>query len=369
MAFKMSRCALLLIVCCKFQSSLGFHASPIRPRTCTSTSSSHDAVLRSPGSHSPVGLMVSHINAGIDVHANACIPPVDKPSKLVGRLASASALAFPATMSFLSGVDLLFLQGLALSSVLSSGGFRVKEHFVSYGYGLSMFAQAALGLWLFRDTLTLLQALHTGGVLAYGLRLSLFCLWREGLESFQKRPKRVAKPTSGGSLAVFWGSCSTLYALLFLPCLHALRRLPAAQGFLGISQFGIFCMAVGLLLETVGDYQKSAFKEKQPQTFCDMGLYRLCRHPNYLGEIVWWGGCGVASPGACSAGYHWAFGFLGTFQIFSTIARATKGLEGRQEAKYKSDPLYLTYTSTVPVLFPWTQRFQWGTSGPEVEKG
>lgn len=47
------------------------------------------------------------------------------------------------------------------------------------------FLQAAAAAWLFRDGLHTLSALHVAGLVAYGLRLVLFCRWRDTLPSFQ----------------------------------------------------------------------------------------------------------------------------------------------------------------------------------------
>lgn len=38
----------------------------------------------------------------------------------------------------------IFLQGVAVSLLLSADGFRVREHFVSYGYGFSVAVQVYL---------------------------------------------------------------------------------------------------------------------------------------------------------------------------------------------------------------------------------
>ena len=46
----------------------------------------------------------------------------------------------------------------------------------------------------------------------------------------------------------------------------------------------------GIALEAVADLQKLQFKKVYGDTFCDEGLYRYCKHPNYLGEIMTWVG-------------------------------------------------------------------------------
>ncbi|CAN0368331.1 unnamed protein product, partial [Laminaria digitata] len=133
--------------------------------------------------------------------------------------------------------------------------------------------QAAGAAWIFRDGLHTLSALHVAGLVAYGLRLVLFCRWRDSLSSFQNRRKRLVKPAKQPTKAKgrpypFWGIVSMLYALLALPSVYVMRRLPPAEGWVGVSQAGLAIMAVGLLIEGVADLQKSHFKEKTPQEFC-----------------------------------------------------------------------------------------------------
>jgi steroid 5-alpha reductase family enzyme len=52
------------------------------------------------------------------------------------------------------------------------------------------------------------------------------------------------------------------------------------------------CVAVlGLLIETLADYQKWMFKKAQPRgTFCSAGLWSVSQHPNWFGNIVLWTG-------------------------------------------------------------------------------
>ena len=55
--------------------------------------------------------------------------------------------------------------------------------------------------------------------------------------------------------------------------------------------------ALGLLIEAVADQQKAAHRKKT-NTFVKGGLYRLSRHPNYLGEILFWVGSFIAAIGS-----------------------------------------------------------------------
>ena len=61
---------------------------------------------------------------------------------------------------------------------------------------------------------------------------------------------------------------------------------------------GAVIFLVGRFYETVADYQKFIFKTSplNKDKWCDVGLWKVSRHPNYLGEIcVWWGAFIVSS--------------------------------------------------------------------------
>ncbi|MCY2926249.1 MAG: DUF1295 domain-containing protein [Planctomycetota bacterium] len=247
---------------------------------------------------------------------------------------------------------------LALALLISAAGFIRVYYFVSLGYAFSIAAMAVVTPWLLwggADAWTLLQC---AALLAYGLRLGAFLIHRERRPAFKKemadavdRGKRVR----GFVKLAIWVSVSVLYVLMFSPALLALlaRRTSPGAGPLA-SQFpGLALMAAGLLLEAWSDHQKSAFKTCQPGRFCDTGLYRLVRCPNYLGEAVFWAGAWVAGISAYVHWAHWAMSLAGFVCIVLVMLGSTRRLELKQDERYGSDPEYQDYTRSVPVLFPF----------------
>ena len=84
--------------------------------------------------------------------------------------------------------------------------------------------------------------------------------------------------------------------------------------------------------------------------FIQSGLWALCRHPNYLGEILLWLGVS-SSPCPCSAAAaaHLAvpvFVFVLLTRISGIPMLASRG------KKLGNDPAYQAYLDRTPVLFP-----------------
>lgn len=57
-----------------------------------------------------------------------------------------------------------------------------------------------------------------------------------------------------------------------------------------ISIIGAVIMALGILLESAADLTKNSFKKKQLKQIYNVGLFKIVRCPNYLGEVLTWTG-------------------------------------------------------------------------------
>ncbi len=90
-------------------------------------------------------------------------------------------------------------------------------------------------------------------------------------------------------------------------------------------------MAGALAMETVADNQKSAFKARFPKQFCNTGLYRWSRCPNYLGEILFWVGNWVAGLVFYGSVLIWVASFTGLVCIVLIMLGSTRRLESATE--------------------------------------
>ena len=106
-------------------------------------------------------------------------------------------------------------------------------------------------------------------------------------------------------------------------------------------------------METVADAQKHKFKQQHPKRFCNVGLYKLVRFPNYLGEILVWTGNFIIGTPFYSNWIQWLISISGLIAIIFIMMGSAMRLEEKQEKAYKEDPKYRIFSQNVPVLFPW----------------
>jgi steroid 5-alpha reductase family enzyme len=245
-----------------------------------------------------------------------------------------------------------------LTLLITLVGFYRRVYFISIGYGFSIAAMSLAALILFRENLTLLLLIQAGILIAYGVRLGGFLLHRELTQAaYQKQIKEVhERGKSNRSRDIFiWLGVSVLYVVMFSPTLFMLATpatdLPAWSPFAQV--IGIVVMAAGLLMEALADKQKSDFKAANPKAFCNVGLYRFVRCPNYLGEIMVWTGQWIACLPAYTSPLRVVFSLAGLICIVLIMMGSTKRLEESQDTRYGKLPEYQNYTKSVPVLFPF----------------
>ena len=243
---------------------------------------------------------------------------------------------------------------LAICLWLSALGFKRVEYFVSLGYAGSIAAQALVMPLLYRDTIRGWVLVQSALLLIYGLRLGSFLLFRARAASFQKEAETNAARGAkvGGWMKIgIWVSVSILYVLMFLPALLSMS-LQAGGRAPPSAPFGVALMVLGLGLEACADWQKSRFKKDAPSQICDVGLYRIVRFPNYLGEMVFWLGVWISAISAYQTPLGWSLGGLGFACIELIMVGASRRLELKQTARYGADSAYQAYARRTPILLP-----------------
>lgn len=252
--------------------------------------------------------------------------------------------------------DLMLLFGLAL--VLSSVGFYRVVYFISIGYAFSIVGMAVATPLCHLDNLGWASALQAIFLSIWGVRLGLFLVQRELRQSYSKAIAAVHERSARmglGRKVLIWVGVSFLYVLMFSPSLFSLTTGPAVSSWLYslVQTVGLVTMSGGLLLETVADKQKSDFKVHHPSQFCAVGLYKTVRCPNYLGEIGFWVGNWMLGVLYYDTPFKWIASLIGVICIILIMMGSTKRLEESQDHRYGSQPAYLAYVRTVPVLLPF----------------
>ncbi len=245
---------------------------------------------------------------------------------------------------------LLFVAAMLISSI----GFYKYVYFISLGYGFSIAGLGALMLIMFRNNLSVGTVLACVLFIIYGIRLGGFLLIRElksaAYRGAMKKEIKDGSTMKFGVKCAIWITCAALYVTQVLPVFY---RLLNGEKTDGCCIAGIFIMAFGIIFESVADWQKNKSKKKNPKRFCDTGLYKIVRCPNYLGEMIFWTGVLISGVNVLSGVGQWILALVGYIGIIFVMFSGARRLELRQNKNYGDDPEYQKYVKTVPIMVPF----------------
>lgn len=269
----------------------------------------------------------------------------------------------------MENTSILIEYAFFVALVVTAIGFRNTVWFISIGYAFSMAVMALMLFSFYFQHFQDYNLVHAGLILAWGLRLGFYLSRRELNKNYQ-----TATTESRGifRLSIFakvaiWLLVSVLYTSMFSPAILALRGIVRFGKYsMFVIWLGLAIMTMGLIIESLADRQKSKFKNQYPNRFCDIGLYKWVRFPNYFGEILFWTGNQIVAISFLVFWWEWLMVFSGWILLVSVMINSSKRLERKQELRYGDDPDYNIYKVSVPVLFPWLPIFSLNSNRNEI---
>ena len=252
--------------------------------------------------------------------------------------------------------DLLGILAI-VCAVLCAVGFYKFVYFLSIGYG---FAVAGGGIAVFIMALVVgteaplwVLLVQAALFLAYGIRLSGFLLVREIKNAAYRKTLKEAtgneKKMPFFVLFTIWVCVAILYTAQVSPMLFRVTN--NTTGVI-LPVIGFAVSVFGLILESIADNQKSAQKKENPDMVATKGLYKMCRCPNYLGEIIFWTGVFVSGINTYSTVGQWITAIIAYICIVFIMFNGAQRLEKRQMERYGNDKAYNEYADKTPIIIP-----------------
>ena len=218
-------------------------------------------------------------------------------------------------------------------------------------YSLSFIVIAPLLLTANGMNFSFQQLIVTLAIVLWGIRLGSYLFSRilitktdDRFDDKRNNPKK---------LTAFWILQITAVWLIMIPySFYLTSRTVGGMKFITLAGLAVY--AVGMLIESVSDYQKFIFK-KQPENkgkWMEDGLWHWSRHPNYFGEmLVWWGLFAVALPYLTGLEILALIGpvFITFLLLFVS---GIPLLEKSADKKYGTNPDYLVYRNSTSLLIP-----------------
>lgn len=188
-------------------------------------------------------------------------------------------------------------------------------------------------------------------VTVWGLRLSLYLLWRNWGEPEDHRYQAFRRRF--GPQRYWWVSLfqvfllqGTLSWIIGAPLWGA----QASGGPLGwLDAIAIAVWLVGFAFEAGGDWQLTRFRAHRtdPDAVLDTGFWRYTRHPNYFGDAACWWAYGLLAVAA--GAWPWALGAL----LMTALIIKVSGVALLERSLRDRKPAYADYVRRTSAFLPW----------------
>jgi steroid 5-alpha reductase family enzyme len=252
----------------------------------------------------------------------------------------------------------LLLKSFIITTIINSVFFiyafiRKTDIVTDLSYSLS-FLLTSTYLYVFYAEKLIVQTLLWLFVSLWALRLGAYLLSR--IIKIKVDHRFDDKRDSFLKFGAFWLLQTIAVWIILLPVTYTLAQRGVGVD-LPLLIAGSMVWLVGLIYETIADWQKTTFKMKNPTKLITSGLWKYSRHPNYFGELlVWWGIMLVILPYLKGWWYATVAGpiFITLLLLFvSGIPLLEKSWRDRYGAEAYFQK-YIKHTSLIIPFFPNT---------------
>lgn len=221
-----------------------------------------------------------------------------------------------------------------------------------WGFGFVLIAWSSMWLHNCSAQRCWLLAILTS---VWGLRLSIYLLMRNWGHGEDRRYARMrayhGRRFGFRSLFTVFLLQGLILWFVALP-IQVATASTRSSSLAALDVFGMLLWCVGMLFESVGDWQLARFKSDPANAgrILDRGLWRYTRHPNYFGDCcVWWGLYIVAIGG----GAIWT---IASPVLMTILLRFVSGVRMLESDLADRHAEYLDYCRRTPPFFPgWPQ--------------
>ncbi len=203
-------------------------------------------------------------------------------------------------------------------------------------------------VFVFLDTWTFSAVLIIVAVYVWGLRLTFN--WVKTFKGLDVQDWRYDhfKQKSGKFWPIvnFFGIHYMPTAVVFLAMMPTFVLLQGAYPVTYLTLFAFIVPIGATMMQTVADQQMHRHLSTKPKHVLDSGLWSLSRHPNYLGEIMFWVGLYLMM---LTVTQTWMAGLGVAAMILLFVGISIPLMENRQ---LKRRPDYANYQAVTPMLIP-----------------